>query len=258
MLQIWPIPIFDDNYVWVLEREGSRRVTVVDPGDGPPVIDALTARGFEVAAVLVTHHHHDHIGGLTDVLAGFGPAVFGAATDRVPGVDHPVEHGDTVELPDLDLTLDVVHLPGHTASHLGFIGSGLALVGDTLFAGGCGRVLGGTFDELHGSLTTLAGLPPDTNAYCAHEYTIANLRFAREVEPDNAVLADRLAAAEATRAESQPTVPSTIASELATNPFMRCSEPRVVEAAERHAGRPLEPGSEVFRVVREWKDGWRG
>jgi hydroxyacylglutathione hydrolase len=258
MLQIWPIPIFDDNYVWVLEREGSNLVAVVDPGDGPPVVDALTARGLEVAAVLLTHHHHDHIGGLAEVIAAFRPAVFGAAADRTRGVDHPVDGGDTIELSDLDLTLEVVALPGHTATHLGYLGTGHALVGDTLFAGGCGRVLGGTFGELHTSLALLAELPPETGAYCAHEYTVANLGFALAVEPDNVAIADRLAAAEAARAASRPTVPSTIASELETNPFLRCSKPPVVAAAEARAGRPLATDVEVFRVIREWKDGWRG
>jgi hydroxyacylglutathione hydrolase len=258
MIHIWPIPIFNDNYVWVLERQGSDRVVVVDPGDGAPVIEALTDRGLEAAAVLLTHHHHDHVGGLADVIAEYHPAVFGAAVDDVEGVDHPVAGGDQVEIPDLELGLDVVALPGHTSTHLGYIGDGFALVGDTLFAGGCGRVLGGTFDQLHESLLRLAALPAETKAYCAHEYTVANLRFARQVEPDNIELADRLAAAEATRVENQPTVPSTIGYELATNPFLRCSEPAVVGAAETRAGRTLEPGAEVFRVIREWKDGWRG
>jgi len=258
MLQIWPIPVFSDNYVWVLERDGSDRVAVVDPGEARPVLDALDARDLTVTAVLLTHNHQDHTGGLAEVVRRFGPAVYGSAADRIAGVDRPVTGGDTVSLPDLELSFDVVALPGHTLNHVGYIGHDIALVGDTLFAGGCGRVFEGTFEQMHDSLVRLAALPDDTKAYCAHEYTVANLRFARQVEPDNGPLSDRLAAAEATRAEGLPTVPSTIGYERATNPFLRCAEPAVVAAAERHADRSLEPGAEVFGVIRSWKDGWSG
>jgi hydroxyacylglutathione hydrolase len=258
MLQIWPVPVFSDNYVWILEREGNNRVAVVDPGDGPPVVAALESRGLEVSAVLLTHHHRDHIGGLSDLIDRFHPAVFGSPEDRIPGVDRPVGDGGTVTLDALDVDLEVVALPGHTAHHLGYVGPGFALVGDTLFAGGCGRVFEGTPEQMHGSLKRLAALEPETKAYCAHEYTVSNLGFAREVEPGNDAIAQRLAAAEAARAGEQPTVPSTIGYELETNPFLRCSEPAVVAAAETRAGRALEPGTEVFAVIREWKDGWSG
>jgi hydroxyacylglutathione hydrolase len=258
MLQIWPIPVFSDNYVWVLERDGSDRVAVVDPGEAEPVIRALDERGLTVAAVLLTHHHQDHIGGLADVVRRFGPPVYGSASDGIEGVDHPVAAGDTVALADLDVSFDVVALPGHTLNHVGYLGDGVALVGDTLFAGGCGRVFEGTFEQMYDSLTGLAALPDDTKAYCAHEYTVANLRFARLVEPDNEALADRLEAARTARDEGLPTVPSTIGYERATNPFLRCTEPAVVGAAERRAERPLEPGAEVFGVIRSWKDGWSG
>lgn len=258
MLRIWPIEVFSDNYVWVLEREGSARVAVVDPGDGPSVVDALEARRLEAAVVLLTHHHHDHVGGLADVVARFHPAVHGSGADGLPGVDCAVGDGDTVEIDDLDLALEVVALPGHTANHLGFIAPGFALVGDTLFAGGCGRVFDGTMAQMHDSLSRLASLPAETKAYCAHEYTLANLRFALKIEPDNEALAARLAAAEMARAEAHPTVPSTIGDELATNPFLRCSVPTVVAAARRRAGREVVPGAETFAVLRRWKDGWSG
>lgn len=258
MLHIWPVPVFADNYVWVLEREGVDRVAVVDPGDASPVISALEDRGLEVAAVLVTHHHQDHVGGLSRIVRHFRPAVYGSGDDSIAGVDHPVGDGDTVSIPDLDLDLGVVALPGHTMNHLGFVAPEIAFVGDTLFAGGCGRVFEGTPAEMHDSLMRLAALSPGTNAYCAHEYTIANLRFARLVEPENPALAVRLQAAEAARAEGRPTVPSTIAFERKTNPFLRCSKPAVVAAAEARAGRPLKPGAEVFTVIRGWKDGWSG
>ncbi len=258
MLQIWPVQAFADNYIWILERQGSTRVAVVDPGDAGPVLAALDERGLEVGAILITHHHGDHVGGLQEMIRRFHPSVFGSSTESVEGVDRPIADGDVVALSDLGISLDVLALPGHTSGHIGYVGNGLAFVGDTLFAGGCGRVFEGTMAQMHASLSKLASLPPETKTYCAHEYTLANLRFAMAVEPGNTELADRLAATETARAENQPTVPSTIGFELATNPFLRCSEPDVVSAAVAQAGHNLEPGAEVFGIVRRWKDGWSG
>ncbi len=258
MLQIWPVKAFSDNYIWILERHGSPRVTVVDPGDAAPVVAALDERGLEIEAILITHHHSDHVGGVPDLIRQFHPPVYGSSTESVVGVDHFVGGGDVISLPDLEIELEGVDLPGHTAGHIGFVGDGFAFVGDTLFAGGCGRVFEGTAKQMHGSLARLAALPPETKSYCAHEYTLANLRFAMVVEPGNTILADRLAATEASRADAQPTVPSAIGFELATNPFLRCSEDPVVKAAEAQAGHELTPGAEVFGIVRSWKDGWSG
>jgi hydroxyacylglutathione hydrolase len=258
MLQIRPVPIFSDNYVWILQREGSNRVVVVDPGDGKPVIEALGRNELEVAAVLITHHHQDHIGGLPELIRCFHPPVYGSAAESVAGVDHPVAGGDRIMLPHLELELEILALPGHTSGHIGYVGAGCAFVGDTLFAGGCGRVFEGTMEQMHHSLTQLAGLSPETMVYCAHEYTVANLRFARAVEPGNSVLAQRLEAAETARAVAQPTVPSTIGYELQTNPFLRCGESSVQASAASHEGRTLATPSEVFAVLRGWKDGWSG
>jgi len=258
MLQVWPVPIFSDNYVWILEREGSNRVAVVDPGDGEPVIEELSRRDLEIAAVLITHHHRDHVGGLPELIRRYHPPVYGSATESVVGVDHPVRGGDQVSLPDLDLEFEIVALPGHTSGHIGYLGAGCAFVGDTLFAGGCGRVFEGTMEQMHSSLTRLSELAAETMAYCAHEYTLANLRFASVVEPGNSALAHRVEAAEVTRAASQPTVPSTIGYELETNPFLRGGVASVHSAAESHAGHELESPAEVFGVLRSWKDGWSG
>jgi len=258
MLRIWPIEVLDDNFVWVLERDGCDRVAVVDPGLGEPVVAAANLRSLSVDAVLVSHHHRDHVGGLPVLIREFHPEVYGAADDGVPGVVHSVGEGDTIALPFLDLELEVWSLPGHTANHLGFIGGGVAFVGDTLFAGGCGRVLGGTFEQLYASLERLRALPPETKIYCAHEYTVANLRFATTVERGNERIKERLASAVAARDLGQPTVPSTLGYELETNIFLRCAEASVSRAAAKRAGRGLPSGAEIFEVVRSWKDDWSG
>lgn len=258
MLQIWPVPVFADNYVWILQREGSNKVAVVDPGDGEPVISALSRRELELTAVFITHHHQDHVGGLPELIRCFHPPVYGSQSESVPGVDHPVAGGDRVSLPDLEIELKIADLPGHTAGHIGYFGAGVAFVGDTLFAGGCGRVFEGTMAQMRESLTRLAELPPETMVYCAHEYTAANLRFAFQVEPENDALARRIEAVEIARRASQPTVPSSIGYELETNPFLRCGEDSVLSAVESHTGRTLRSPLEVFSALRLWKDGWSG
>jgi hydroxyacylglutathione hydrolase len=256
MLQIEAIPAFADNYIWLLRRGAA--AAVVDPGDAEPVIEVLAAGGLALEAVLLTHHHADHVGGVADLVARHPAPVFGPAAEGIPTVDRGLCDGQVVSLAALELELRAVAVPGHTAGHLAYLSAGCALVGDTLFAGGCGRVFEGSPEEMHRSLGRLAALPAATKIYCAHEYTVANLRFAREVEPANARLAARLSEALAVRAEGRPTLPSKLADELATNPFLRCGEAAVVAAAEDRAGRRLGSAAEVFAVVRGCKDGWRG
>jgi len=251
------IPAFSDNYIWLLGEEDRPEVAIVDPGDAEPVLEVLDLRRQRLAAILLTHHHADHVGGVAELVARHPAPVFGPAAERIPTVDRPLCDGQTVSLAALDLELQALAVPGHTAGHLAYLGEGFALVGDTLFAGGCGRVFEGSPEEMHRSLGRLAELPPATRIYCAHEYTVANLRFAREVEPANARLAARLSEAQAVRAEGRPTLPSTLADELATNPFLRCGEAAIIAAAEARAGRRLNATAEVFAVVRGWKDGWR-
>ena len=258
MLQLEPICAFTDNYVWLLRVPGHDEVVIVDPGEAYAVLRTLDERGLSVAAILLTHHHGDHVEGVTEILRKFPAPVYGPAWENIKGVDHPVRGGDRASLSRLGLELDVVDVPGHTAGHIAYIGSGFALVGDTLFAGGCGRVFEGTPEQMHTSLSRLGALPPETAIYCAHEYTAANLRFAIDVETDNPAIEERLASVRATRAEGRPTVPSTLAEEFATNPFLRCHEPAIVHSAEARVGRTLKGDAEVFAVVRRWKDGWRG
>ena len=258
MHTVQAIPAFTNNYVWMIGFSGSEAVAIIDPGEAEPVLRILSDSGLKVAAILLTHHHEDHVGGVGEILREHQAPVFGPGREKIPTVDHPVAGGDTVIVPELDLEFDVFDVPGHTAGHLAFLEPGRAFVGDTLFAGGCGRIFEGTPGQMHASLGLLAALPPETVVYCAHEYTAANLRFALEVEPGNETLAKRLEDARTTRSEGRPTVPSVLAEELATNPFLRCGEPEIKAAAEHRVGRSLDNETDVFAVVRRWKDGWRG
>jgi len=258
MLQFTPISAFSDNYIWLIGSTSGPEVAVVDPGEAQPVLAAIGERGLKLEAVLLTHHHADHVGGVEEILARHPAPVFGPARESIAGVDQPVHADEIVAVPGLDLYLRVVEVPGHTAGHVAYAGPDFACVGDTVFAGGCGRVFEGTMEQMHGSVTRLAALPPETLLYCAHEYTLANLRFALVVEPENRALQQRFEEATALRADNLPTVPSRLADELATNPFLRCDQPQVVAAAEAHAGRPLRSTAEVFAVIRQWKDSWRG
>jgi hydroxyacylglutathione hydrolase len=222
------------------------------------VLKTLKRRDLRLAAILITHHHLDHTGGVAELVQHNPVPVYGPKLESIPAVDHRVSGGARVEIPELGLELGVLDVPGHTAGHIAYTGDGFAFVGDTLFAGGCGRVFEGTPAEMHASLLRLASLPSDTRAFCAHEYTASNLRFALEVEPANRQLSDRLDAAREMRAEGRPTVPSTIDEELATNPFLRCDQPQIRKVAEERVGRRLPTPPDVFAVIRRWKDGWGG
>ncbi len=257
MVTIEAIPAFSDNYIWMIGAPGRSAVAVVDPGDAAPVLEVLESSGSHLGAILLTHHHGDHTGGVSELVARHPVPVFGPELEAIPDVDNPVRGDQVVALADLDLYLRVVDVPGHTAGHVAYVGPDFALVGDTIFAGGCGRVFEGTMEQMHASLTRLAALPPETTIYCAHEYTVANLCFAREVEPGNRALEQRLEDAVAARTAGDATVPSQLADELATNPFLRCERPPIAAAAERRAGRRLASEAEVFAVIRGWKDGWR-
>jgi len=255
MLEISPIPAFNDNYIWLLRVPGSPLATVVDPGDAGPVIARLEAEGLSLTDMLITHHHGDHVGGIMALRARWPQArVHGPAGERIPACEHPLREGDQVTPEGLPLTLRVLEVPGHTAGHIAYHGGGLLFCGDTLFAGGCGRLFEGTAAQMHASLAKLAGLPAQTLVHCAHEYTEANLRFASLVEPANPALLARIRAVAALRAAGQPSVPSRLAEELETNPFLRSDQASVRRAAERHAGRPLSDTIEVFATVRRWKD----
>jgi hydroxyacylglutathione hydrolase len=257
MLKIDAIPAFADNYIWLLrtaEAEDSCAV-VVDPGDADPVIERLEAESLTLVGILLTHHHFDHQGGVADLCARWPDVMVTAPDDRrIRFATRRVAEGDRVQVPGVAAVFDVLEVPGHTATHVAYRSGDALFCGDTLFAGGCGRVFDGTFEQLAASLRRIAALPPDTACYCAHEYTLANLGFADWVEPNSPALCSRRAEAEAARARGEPTVPSPLSLELATNPFLRTGEPAVVAAAEGFAGTRLPDEAAIFAALRRWKD----
>jgi len=245
---------FQDNYIWCLRR--GRAAVVVDPGDAAPVLAYLSSEALQLHAILTTHHHADHVGGNARLLAQYNVPVFGPAREKIPGVTQTLREGDAIEVPGLDLQLEVLDVPGHTAGHIAYHGAGVLFCGDTMFSCGCGRLFEGSAAQMYSSLSKFAALPRHTLVYCAHEYTLANLRFARAADPDNAAIDEREVAARAALAAGNPSVPSTIQSELAANPFLRAGEPALMESASRRAGHPLTDPVEVFATLRRWKDGF--
>lgn len=258
MLDVSPVRAFSDNYIWVIHGTVARnRVAVVDPGDAAPVIAHLEANGLELAAVLVTHHHRDHCGGVTALKARYDVPVIGPASEEIPLRTRAAQGGDRVELPDLGLTFDVIDIPGHTRGHIAFHGHGVLFCGDTLFSAGCGRLFEGTPAQMSHSLAALRALPPETRVYCGHEYTANNLRFALAVEPGNERTRRYTQAAAGHLAQGRPTLPSTLSLEIEVNPFLRCDQPAVRQAASEHAGHPVCDPIEVFATIRRWKDEFR-
>lgn len=249
MLDISFIPAFKDNYIWLL-RNG-RDAVVVDPGDAAPVMARLRADGLRLKAILITHHHADHQGGVEALVSAFPVPVYGPENESITGRTVALSGGQAIEV--LGQRFDVIDVPGHTAGHIAYATAGALFCGDTLFGAGCGRLFEGTPAQMHASLARLAELPADTLVYCAHEYTEANLRFAAAVEPENRATQERIAACRERRAAGLPTVPSVLAEELATNPFLRSTEVAVIQAAMARIPEAKDPVS-VFTAIREWKN----
>lgn len=253
------VSAFQDNYIWLI-RQGNK-VAVVDPGDATPVLDVLSSQGLQLVAILLTHHHHDHVGGVKALLEYSKVPVYGPASETLPHCDTALREGDSVQVTELNMTLSVLDVPGHTAGHIAYHGrfSGLPVLfcGDTLFASGCGRLFEGTPGQMHASLKKLAALPADTRVYCAHEYTLSNIRWALAVEPQNTELADWSRKAASLREAGRPTVPTLLSQELAVNPFLRTAHADVVAAVCKHAGHSIEEEVAVFGALRAWKDEFR-
>ena len=254
-MELVALPAFSDNYIWLLSQQN--HAIVVDPGEAQPVLDALTREQLTLDAILVTHHHSDHIGAVAALREATGATVFGPAKEAIPQPYQPVGAGTPVRA--LDLDWQVLDVPGHTAGHIAYfcadprLGEPVLFCGDTLFSGGCGRLFEGTPAQMLDSLTRLADLAGNTRICCAHEYTLSNLKFARAVEPGNQDLANYWTQCESQRQAGYPTLPSHLALELKINPFLRILQPSVYHAVRQHAPTANDPVSD-FAALREWKN----
>lgn len=255
-MNLLPLPAFSDNYIWMLHD--GRQALVIDPGEAGPVLAALERHALQLQAILITHHHADHVGGVDALRAATGAPVWGPARERLPEPVARVQGGEQVEA--LGGPWQVIDVPGHTAGHIAFYSASalqqpLLFCGDTLFSGGCGRLFEGTPAQMQQSLDALAALPDDTLVCCAHEYTLSNLRFALAVEPNNAALLHHLEHCQGLRARGEPTLPTSLALERSINPFLRTRHGAVAASAHRHDPR-IHPqqAHEVLAALRAWKN----
>ena len=251
MFKITAIPALQDNYIWAIHDH--RRAIVVDPGEAAPVLAFLSEERLQLDAILCTHRHHDHTGGIAELREVYNVPVHGRRHPGNPHITNGLREGDRLEFDTLGIAFDILETPGHLDDHLAFFSPAILFCGDVLFGAGCGRNFEGTLAQLHHSLQRLAQLPDDTGVYCAHEYTAANLRFALACEPDNTAIQQRIAEVARLGAMKQPSLPSSIALEKATNSFLRCAEPELIRTLQQ---RGLTNTSElgVFTALREWRD----
>ena len=262
MLKITPIPAFTDNYFWLIDN-GDKAV-VVDPGDANPILSVLADKQLILEAIIVTHRHRDHIGGIDDLLLHFNVPVYGPKSKKIPHITHTLQEQDTLTLLtdkhlDTSLELSVMDIPGHTEEHIAYYGftplaQPVLFCGDTLFAAGCGRLLGGTYQQFYQSLDKINQLPPATRIYCAHEYTLANLNFAKTVEPDNTAITKRIKNEQSKRLKHQPTLPTTLELEQQTNPFLRYRKPHIIQSINRYWQSNCSSDEDLFTALRRWKD----
>ncbi|PKI16719.1 hydroxyacylglutathione hydrolase [Colwellia sp. 12G3] len=253
------IKAFSDNYIWAISGPDNDKIALVDPGDAVVCIDYLQNNNLVLAAILITHHHSDHVGGIKKLLEyakakAWSVTVYGPASENIAQLDVTLKEHDTVNLTELDCHFNILDLPGHTKGHIAYHNDKILFCGDTLFSGGCGRLFEGTPQQMHHSLTKLANLPEETLIYCAHEYTQANLAFALAVEPNNSVLHNYVMQVNEKRQQNQATIPSNIALERQINPFLRCHEQSIKLAAQAYSNQNQSSNSDVFSVIRSWKD----
>jgi len=254
MLTIQAVPAFNDNYIWFIQAPDSRNLLIVDPGDAEPVIEAIEQQQLNPAALLITHHHSDHIAGINKLVTHYDIPVYGPKYEAIPSLTHPLTACGNLIINSVFPSITVLDVPGHTRGHIAFLIDGNLFCGDTLFGAGCGRLLGGTAKQLHASLQLIARLPEQTKIFCAHEYTQANLRFAALVEPNSTAIRQRIVDTDALVTNHKPSLPSQLKLELETNPFLRCKQPEVIQAAQQFSGHQLHGSEAVFTTLRRWKD----
>lgn len=254
MIHVEPVPAFNDNYIWLIVHQESGNTAIVDPGDAAPVLEKLSSEQLTPKAILITHHHMDHVGGINTLLQEYTIPVYGPKHENIPACTHKLVENDDITLEDLGIDFHILELPGHTSGAIAYHGNDMIFVGDTLFMSGCGRLFEGTPAQMHHSLSKLCALPDETQIYCAHEYTLANLRFAEAVEPDNDDIKKRIEQSKSMRRDNIPTIPGTVTVEKRTNPFLRTHVAEVRHAARNYAGQTLENEIDVFAAIRQWKD----
>jgi hydroxyacylglutathione hydrolase len=254
MLEIIPLPALKDNYIWLLKNKASGHIVIVDPSEAEPILNLIESEGLIPIAILITHHHWDHVGGIPEITEKYNIPVYTPKTESVAGSTNPVGEGDSISLPEMDLELSILDVPGHTSGAVAYYAKGMVFSGDTLFTAGCGRMFEGTPPQMHASLSKFKTLPDDTLLYCGHEYTLSNLQFAATVEPENKAIQERLIQIKQRRDKDLATVPATLAIEKETNPFLRCEQDSVINAARQHSDNKLELPHEIFAVIRSWKD----
>lgn len=248
------IPALNDNYIWTIVHSKNRKAVIVDPGESEPVFDLFKQQNLTLTAILITHHHWDHTNGIQRIIEKYPVPIYGPLKDKIPLCNHTLNDQDTVELPDAELTFQVLEIPGHTIGHIAYCGHQCVYTGDTLFTGGCGRIFEGSPNQFYHSLTKLASLDPQTKVYCGHEYTDKNLQFAEMVEPNNPKLKRRIIKTQQKLNQNQPTPPSTIQLELETNPFLRCHQKNIQQRVQEYCGYPLANIVDVFAILRCWKN----
>tara|TARA_Y100001936_G_C16076739_1_gene674544 strand:+ start:1631 stop:2395 length:765 start_codon:yes stop_codon:yes gene_type:complete len=252
MFDIVPVSAFSDNYIWIIHDQ--HHAVVVDPGESKQVFKFLEQKKLKPIAILITHHHADHVGGNKELLQQFSVPVYGPANESISTVTHHLKEGDSIYLSELSIRFSILDVPGHTSGHIAYYGANLLFCGDTLFSCGCGRLFEGTAQQMYISLNKLIRLPNRTKVYCSHEYTLSNINFARLIEPGNQVLKELEVSAKRQRALDRPTLPSTIEIEKSCNPFLRCNQEEIIHNSSKYIGQPLLDPISVFSVVREWKN----
>lgn len=255
MFTVTPIPAFNDNYIWAITLPEQMSIAVVDPGDAKPVLKYLDENKLELSAILITHHHNDHTGGVGELVDRFNIPVYGPASSPFKGITRPLKSGDIVNL--FNHPLHVQEVPGHTLDHISYFSEQelpQIFCGDTLFLAGCGRLFEGTAKQMLEAMNYFNGLPDNTEVYCTHEYSLANLAFAAAVEPNNEDIGSKIGNCESLRQHDKPTLPSSIGQEKKINPFMRTQHQDVIRAAQQFSGSQLIDEVEIFAAIREWKN----